>query len=242
MSSGRAVDQRAGPERRTPQVPRATARPAGLRRGAVGVAATVVAYAVLLTVTTRGPASPGTDWAASTAERLHPQVIAVAGAGIVTHTARTLSWAYSVALWPLTVVTLLWLARRHQAVYMRTSAALLMSGAAGGGLCLAIRGRPGYAGAIAHEYPAVAGVRAGWYLLLALAVLATAGRPRWAAVLRSTAPGVAVIPFLATDLPPLTALTAVGMPLLAWYVAGYARRRRGTARGPAAAPSLRRAG
>ncbi|MGW7572271.1 hypothetical protein ACWGJV_39240 [Streptomyces tendae] len=88
---------------------------------------------------------------ASTAERLHPYVTAAAN-GILTHTVQTLSWAYGVGPWLLTVATLVQAARRLRAVYACAEWALLPAGVADWAFCPAVRAWSGSGGTFVRAY------------------------------------------------------------------------------------------
>ncbi|MGW2890985.1 hypothetical protein ACWDDN_37915 [Streptomyces griseoruber] len=117
-------------------------------------------------------------------------------------------------------LSLLWLAHRDQKVYARLATALLLSGTVGLAVFAAAQGRPVGEVPLAREYLTMPGVRAGWYVLMALAVIATTTkvRPRVAVTLIALSSAAAAVP--TADRPWLSALSAAAVPLLAWYAAG----------------------
>ncbi|MFF4442583.1 hypothetical protein [Streptomyces sp. NPDC001621] len=149
-----------------------------------------------------------------------------------TDTAHVLAPIFAAAPWPLTALTLLWLARRHPAVYVRGAIALLLSSVAGLALSVAVslQSVPVREGSVVRDYPALPGVLTGWYLLLALAVFAGACGV-WArfAVTVIALPAVAAS-VVTADHPLLATVWAVGVPLVAWYPAGRLQDREGARR------------
>ncbi len=175
------------------------------------------------------PPSPGDGWTALGQDAAH-----------------TLDRVHAVVPWPLMAVTLLWLAHRHPAVYVRVAVALLLSSAAGLALCASMGRVPLRGTSPARDYLAdyfgLPGAGAGWYLLIALAAIATVpavwARIAVAAVALSSV-GVAVA---TADDPVAGTLLAAGLPVLAWFTARLVPSRRGTARRAADAAPLRQAG
>jgi len=238
------------------------------RRVAAAVAATALFYFGLLAQTAgNGPASRADQTMTSVGERAQPywERVAQGGAGFQHGASQVLSWIYTFGHWPLIALTLLWLAGRHQRVYVRAAVALLLSGVVGLVVSAALPGRSGptAGGAVeagihqsqghgdplglAHiqDYMALPGLHAGWLLLTALAVLAAA-RGVWirmVAVVLAVSLDATVV--LTGNHLLLDALLAAGVPLLAWYAAGLAeglRRpsKRAVAHAQAAPIQLRR--
>ncbi|MET7728692.1 hypothetical protein [Streptomyces mirabilis] len=187
-----------------------------------GLAVTLLVYAGLLAASVREEESlVEAGWTSSAAERLRPYgtVAAERGAAFVHDVAQVLTWILALAPAPLAVLSLLWLARRDQRVYMRLAVALLLSGTAGLGVFARVRGAR--EASLFGDYLALPGVRAGWYVLMALAVVATTSKtwPR-AAVLLITVLAAVTGASTGGDLW-LAALPAVVVPLLAWWAAGH---------------------
>jgi hypothetical protein len=98
-----------------------------LRRAGAGMAATLLVYAVLLAVSGRADTFAEAGWMSSAAGRLRPYGAAVAERGVAfAHdTAQAPTWIVAFAPLPLVALSLLWLARRDQRVYVRLATALL---------------------------------------------------------------------------------------------------------------------
>lgn len=159
--------------------------------------------------------------------------------------AHALDRIHAVTPWPLMAVTLLWLAHRHPALYVRVAVALVLSGAAGLALSASMGRVPVRGVSPAPEYLAdhfaQHGAGAGWYLLTALAVLATAPAV-WVRIAVSAAALFSVAAAVATaDEPVAGALLAAVVPVLAWFTARLVPYRGQVRRAPEAAP-LRQAG
>lgn len=159
--------------------------------------------------------------------------------------AHVLDRIHAVAPWPLMAVTLLWLSHRQSAVYVRVAVALLLSSAAGLALSASMGRVPVRGASPARDYLAdyfaLPGAGAGWYLLTALAVVATVPAV-WARIAVAAIALSSVAAAVATaDDPVAGALLAAGVPVLAWFTARHVPYRRGARRAPEAAP-LRQAG
>lgn len=131
-----------------------------------------------------------------------------------------LSGVHSVAHWSLMALTLLWLGRRHQALYTRGALALLLSSGAGFAVLTVSRCSARETSPVFH-YLETPGVRAGWYVLMALA-LSAAAPARWAragALAAAALVGVSVV--MTAENRALSALLAGVFPLLAWYAAAF---------------------
>lgn len=114
------------------------------RRALAGLAVALLVYSGLLAVSVREDESfAETGWTSSAAERLRPfgAVAAETGAASVHAVAQALTSILALAPLPLAVLSLLWLARRDQRVYLRLALALLLSGTAGLGVFAVARGR-----------------------------------------------------------------------------------------------------
>lgn len=203
----------------------------GLRRGAAGVAGTGLVYGGLLAVTADDNPIFGTGWVGSAAETARPFGTAVT-AGWTTFgeaTTQLLGRVEAFAVWPLMALALLWLASRNQPVYLRGALALFTSNAAGLAVFASVQGFPADEAALVGDYLALPGVRAGGYVLMALAVVAVTAR-RW---VRASATAVALFAGTAAVLTPdqhmLGTLSASLAPLLAWY--GIAALQSGRAAG-----------
>ncbi|MFE3032965.1 hypothetical protein ACFXKY_15140 [Streptomyces canus] len=189
---------------------------------AAGVAAVLLVYVVLLTVSARSASFAEADWTSSAAGHLHPYGVSVAERGVAfAHAAaQALTRIVPSAPVPLAVLSLLWLARRNQRLYVRLATAFLLSGAAGLGVAAAVRGWPVHETSLFRDYSAFPGVYAGWYVLMAGAVAATTTRtwPRAGVMLMVL--GAVVTAACTTDRLLLVALSAAVGPLLAWYATG----------------------
>ena len=94
-------------------------------------------YTALLTVSVREEESfVGVDWTSFATGRLRPYGTAVTekGAALLHDGAQALTWILALASLPLAVLSLFWLARRNQQVYLRLAIALLLSGTTGLGV------------------------------------------------------------------------------------------------------------
>ncbi|MFI7501565.1 hypothetical protein ACIBVL_24295 [Streptomyces sp. NPDC049687] len=189
-----------------------------------GLAATLLVYSGLLAVSIREEQSfVKAGWTSSAADRIRPWRTAAAESGVtLVHTAaQALTWILALTPLPLAVLSLLWLARRDQRVYLRLAIALWLSGTAGLGVFAVVQGWPVREASLLGDYLALPGVRAGWYVLIALAVIATTSKtwPRAAVVLLALLAAAA----RASTGGSLwnAALPAVVVPLLAWSAAGH---------------------
>lgn len=207
-------------------VPRRAPIGRNLRRAVAGVSATLLTYAVLLSVSVHGEFLATFGWTSSAADRLRPHTGTVAerGAVLAHEVGQALTWIFAVAPLPLAVSILLWLSHRDPKVYVRLAGALLLSGAAGFGAFAVMRGRPVREASLIGDYLAVPGVSAGWYLLMALAVTVVTARI-WirTAVLLTALVAVTVTVTAASstaDRPWTAVLSAVVVPLLTWSVTG----------------------
>ena len=129
------------------------------------------------------------------------------------------------APWALAALGLLCLARRDQTLYVRFASALVLCAAANLVVFVAVWGTPVHELPLIHGYWALPAVRAGWYVLLALAVAATDVKawPRVAVTLVATAEVVVVV--VGTDRQLPAVLSAAVVPIAAWYSVGRLRRR-----------------
>ncbi|MDQ0779714.1 hypothetical protein QF026_008180 [Streptomyces aurantiacus] len=201
-----------------------------LRRAAAGVSATLLTYAVLLSVSVHGEFLAVSGWTSSAAERLGPHTVTVTerGAVLAHEVVHALTWTFTVAPLPLAVSILLWLAHRDPKVYVRLAGALLLSGAAGLGAFAVARGWPVREASPIGDYLAVPSVSAGWYLLMALAVTVVTARIWIRTVVLLTALFAVTVAATTTvtaasstaDRPWIAVLSAVVVPFLAWSVTG----------------------
>lgn len=169
-----------------------------LRRAGTGAAATALIHAALLGLTAGDKPYVDLGW---------------------TSTAPVLARIHAVAPWPLMALTLLWLAHRHHAVYVRGAIALLLSAAAGLAASVSLRGLPMREGLV-RDYLALPGVLTGWYLLMALAVVACISAVRARIAVMVIALSAVAVAVLTADHHLLGALWAAAVPLMAWYAAG----------------------
>ncbi|MFF3377448.1 hypothetical protein ACFYXF_31385 [Streptomyces sp. NPDC002680] len=203
-----------------------------LRRGAAGVAGTGLVYGGLLAVTADDNPIFGTGWVGSAAENARPfgAAVTTGWATFSQATTAALGRVETFAAWPLIALALLWLASRNQPVYLRGALALFVSNAAGLAVFASVRGFPADEAALVGGYLALPGVRAGGYVLMALAVVAlTARRP-----VRAAATAVALLAVTTAVLTPdhhvLGTLSAAVAPLLAWYGVAAIESRRSAGR------------
>jgi hypothetical protein len=212
--------------RRAPVLSRTASREAhvrrNLRRAMAGLAVTLLVYSGLLAMSVREEESfVEVGWMSSAADHLRPYgtTVTETGAALLHDGVQALTWILALAPLPLAVLSLLWLAWRDQQVYMRLAIALLLSGTAGLGVFAVVRGAR--EASLFGDYLALPGVRAGWYVLMALAVVATTSKtwPRVAALL--TALLAAMAGASTGGSPWLAALPTVVVPLLAWSAAGH---------------------
>jgi hypothetical protein len=209
-----------------------------VRRGAVGVAATGLVYVGLLVVPADNRPLFGDGWVASAAETAHPYGTALVDgwATFSLTTTHALARIETFVTWPLMALTLLWLASRDQAVYVRTALALFLSSATGLVVLASLQGFPADETSLVRDYLALPGVRAGWYLLMALAVVTTSAR-FWRGTAMAIALSVGAAAVLTADHHLLGALSAMSAPLLAWYVVTPLHRGRTAGRRRAMPPS-----
>ncbi|MFF7278072.1 hypothetical protein [Streptomyces griseorubiginosus] len=182
---------------------------------------TLLVYVGLLAVPVREEGSlVEAGWTSSGAERLRPYgtVAAERGAAFVHDAAEVLTWVFAFAPLPLAVLSLLWLARRDQRVYLRLAVALLLSATVGLVVFAAVRGVR--EASLLGDYLSLSGVRAGWYVLMALSVVATTSKTWPRATVLLVAVFAAVTGASTGDGRWLAALSAVVVPLLAWWAAG----------------------
>ncbi|MFI1361123.1 hypothetical protein ACH4TV_47340 [Streptomyces sp. NPDC020898] len=207
--------------------------PRNLRRTAVGLAATVLVYVVLLVASAGTEPFPAGGFLWSGAEHLRPRAASLAdGALAFGHdTGQILVWIHTMAQWPLLALALLWLARRDPAVYARLALALLLTATGGLAVFAASHSRPDREASLGHDYLALPGVGTSAYVLIAMAVVTavTRARIRTAVLLATLTTTAAAV--LATDRHLLGALLAAGAPLLAWYAAGRSFDRHGARHG-----------
>ncbi|MER5432273.1 hypothetical protein [Streptomyces sp. NPDC002588] len=209
-----------------------------VRHGVAGVAATSLVYVGLLLVSADNQHLFGDGWMASAAETAHPYGTAVVDgwATFSRTTTHALARMETFAAWPLTALTMLWLASRDQAVYVRTAVALFLSNATGLVVFASLRGFPADETTLVRDYLALPGVRAGWYLLMALVVVSTSAR-LWRGVATAVALSAGTAAVLTADGHLLGTLSAMSAPLLAWYAATPLHRGRAVRRRRAMHPS-----
>ncbi|WP_432194301.1 hypothetical protein [Streptomyces sp. bgisy027] len=192
-----------------------------------GVVAALLAYVALLALSAGSESFAEADWMSSAAGRLSPYGAAVAERTVAfAHAAaQALTWIAAFAPVPLLVLSLLWLARRDQRLYVRLATALLLSGAAGLGVVAVTGGWQAGETSLIRDYLALPGVSAGWYLLMALAVVATTAKTWSRAAASLIALTAATAAVSTTDRTWLAVLSSVVVPLLAWFATGRLRDR-----------------
>lgn len=121
---------------------------------------------------------------------------------------------------PLAVLSLLWLARRDQRLYVRLATALLLFGAVGLGATAMVRGWPVHETSLIRDYLALPGVHAGWYVLMAFAVVAATTKTGPRIGVTFIALFAVVTALCTTEHPMVDLLPAAVGPLLAWYATG----------------------
>ncbi|HEU4424867.1 MAG TPA: phosphatase PAP2 family protein [Pilimelia sp.] len=169
-----------------------------------------------------------------------------ASSGITT----VLNWIYIWGHWPVIVVTLLWLARRHPAVYLRTRNAMLVSGAIGLVVFVSFPVAPPRLAGLGmidtvtvssdayrvlqpamftNQYAAMPSLHVGWDLLIGLAILVAARRPlvRALGVLMPVAMVAAVV--LTANHYIVDAVIGAALTATCWVAVGWWQRRRATA-------------
>ncbi|MDX3382402.1 hypothetical protein PV682_13150 [Streptomyces niveiscabiei] len=153
---------------------------------------------------------------------------AAASAALALHgdAVRLASGADGFVRWPVTALTLLWLARHDQNHYARGAVALALTGAGGLAVLVARHGVPAHETSLVQDYLDLPGTAASWYVLMALAVAGGAKHPltRAGALLAASAVGVGAV--LAAHDRLLVALLAVALPGAAWTLAGSLPLRR----------------
>ncbi|MGW1886907.1 hypothetical protein [Streptomyces sp. NPDC001970] len=165
----------------------------------------------------------GSTGAAATALVCMGAAMAESWATFGQDTAHVLARIHAVVPLPLMALTLLWLAHRHHAVYVRGAIALLLSSAPGVAVSVSasIQSLPVREMSLVRDYLALPGVHASWYLLMALAVVATASGLAARGAVMVIALSAVAASVLTADHHLLGALLAAGVPLLAWYAAGH---------------------
>jgi len=158
-----------------------------------------------------------------------------------------LNWIYIWGHWPVIVVTLLWLARQHPAVYLRTRNAMLVSGAIGlvvfvsfpvapprlaglGMIDTVTVGSDAYRvlqpAMFTNQFAAMPSLHVGWDLLIGLAILTAARRPLVKAlgVVMPVAMVVAVV--LTANHYIVDAVVGAALTATCWAAIGRWQRRR----------------
>ncbi|KAB2977543.1 hypothetical protein F8R89_00285 [Streptomyces sp. SS1-1] len=184
----------------------------------VMAAGAALLYAALLTRTRDATPSGAVRWISAIASRHTDMPTGWGEYG--QSAAHVLSGVHSVAHWPLMALTLLWLGHRHQALYTRGALALLLSSGAGFAV-LAVFRCSARETPLALHYLEAPGVRAGWYVLMALALIAATRAPwaRLGAFAAAVLIGASAV--LTAENRLLSALLAGALPLLAWYAAAF---------------------
>lgn len=175
-------------------------------------------YAALLAMTAGAEPNGLARWVSVTAVRLTHAARALAelGADLV----HRLSGVHAATYWPLMALTLFWLGRQRQALYMRTALALLLLSLVGFAALAGSR-LPAHEASLITHYTETPGVWAGWYVLMAMA-LVTAVSLVWvraAALTAAVLVNTSVV--LTADNWALSILLAGVLPLMAWYATAF---------------------
>ncbi|MFJ3288633.1 hypothetical protein ACIPMW_25520 [Streptomyces sp. NPDC086669] len=183
------------------EVARDTRLTAVLRQSATGAAAVAMLHAAVLGVFSHGEPYPDLVWLS---------------------TGDVMASLYVLLPWPLTALVLLWLANQRPALYARAAVALLLTSAAGlaHAAWTTLADLPAHEGSLLREYLALPGALTGWYLLTAVTTAVALPSPRARIAVATTGAGAVVTSVLTSADPLRAALFAVGVPLLAWWVAG----------------------
>lgn len=158
-----------------------------------------------------------------------------------------LNWIYIYGHWPVIVATLLWLALRHPAVFLRARNAMLASGAVGLVVFVTVPvAPPRLAGldvqdtitlysnsyrilqptGFTNQYAALPSLHAGWNLVMALAIAAAAGHRvlRLLAVVMTVSMDVAVV--LTANHYVIDVIAGAALSAGAWFAVDRSWRRR----------------
>jgi len=158
-----------------------------------------------------------------------------------------LNWIYIWGHWPVIVMTLVWLARRHPLVYYRTRNAMIVSGAVGLVVFISFPVAPPRLAALGlvdtvtagshayrvlqpamftNQYAAMPSLHVGWDLLIGLAI-ATAARGLLARAIGVAMPmAMATAVVLTANHYIIDAVAGAGLTTACWIACGHAQRRR----------------
>jgi membrane-associated phospholipid phosphatase len=160
--------------------------------------------------------------------------------------ASVLNGIYIYGHWPVIVVSLLWLARRHPAVYYRTRNGMLISGAIGLVLFVSFPvAPPRLAGlgmtdtisvasdayrvlqptAFTNQYAAMPSLHVGWDLLIGLGLAAALRRPLLRALAMAMPVAMAVTVVLTANHYLVDAVAGAALTTFCWFAAGTLARR-----------------
>ncbi|MEJ3744700.1 phosphatase PAP2 family protein [Actinomycetes bacterium KLBMP 9797] len=157
------------------------------------------------------------------------------------------NWIYIWGHWPVILVTLVWLARRHPAVYLRTRNAMMLSGGIGMVIFAAFPVAPPRLSGLGmvdtvtvsshayrvlqppmftNQYAAVPSLHVGWNLLIGVAI-AVAARRLWVRVIGIVMPAAMVAAVVLTANHYLVdAVAGAALTMAAWFACGWWSRRR----------------
>ncbi|WP_210583212.1 phosphatase PAP2 family protein [Streptomyces sp. GESEQ-35] len=214
---------------------------------------TAVVYVFLLELTNGSAEAAESRPAATPAERADTyRESLVEGWSAFEHgSAQLLSWLQAFGHWPLTALMLLWLARRHQRVYVRTGIALMLSAAAGLVILAALPGLPSGtaaagtapgmtqqseayrvldATALSHDFATLPSLHISVILLMTLATLTVARQPRVRVLATVLGLSMSLAVALAADHSLPNAMAGAGAAFLIWFTAGALQGRPGARR------------
>ncbi|GLH97061.1 phosphatase PAP2 family protein [Phytohabitans aurantiacus] len=168
------------------------------------------------------------------------------------------NWIYIWGHWPVIAVTLIWLARRHPAIYLRTRNAMMLSGGIGMIIFstfpvapprLAELGMIDTVTVSSHayrvlqppmftnQYAAVPSLHVGWDLLIGIAI-AVAARRLWVRVIGVMMPvAMTAAVVLTANHYLVDAIAGASLTTAAWFACGWWLRRRSPAMRPTPPPA-----
>jgi hypothetical protein len=168
------------------------------------------------------------------------------------------NWIYIWGHWPVIAITLIWLARRHPAIYLRTRNAMMLSGGIGMIIFAAFPVAPPRLAELGmidtvtvsshayrvlqppmftNQYAAVPSLHVGWNLLIGIAI-AVAARRLWVRVIGVVMPvAMTAAVVLTANHYVVDAVAGAALTTAAWVVCGWWLRRRSPASVPVRTPA-----